>query len=400
MAAALALTIFLSRHQGADPSTWILVGVVMLIICIPFAVPAVGDFVSDRPRTIFYAGILLIAGGFVGILGIAFAASHFGFTTDATGTDAISSAVVGIALAGSSLMILPRSIGALKRTDQVAPATKQSQPAKGFSGPDEAWTAIGTVASNWTSFARLFGPWIVLLWLAPFAGLHIVAYSSGLAPNLIAAPVGKMDIAIEILAEGLPLLAASIFAFPIALVGWHRYLRSGVIPTFGLRVPTGDVLRYLWRLWMILLLYSVLARLVASNAPDVAGVLGTSNTLLVAELLFWGAFCLGVYAGSSFALVLPAIADGNRSFTGTDAVRISKPLGHSFRAGFVLSFLPFALAYFGAVELLNRLGISGPRLSLASYSLWLVPSALLFLALASCATYLSRVYAAQVAVRR
>jgi hypothetical protein len=61
----------------------------------------------------------------------------------------------------------------------------------------------------------------------------------------------------------------------------------------------------------------------------------------------------------------------------------------------VLSLLPFGLAWWGGVELLEHLGMTGPRLSLAGYSLWLVPTAMMFLALASCATYLSRIYAAR-----
>lgn len=373
----------------------------MLIIYIPFAFPAIGTFIFDRPRSVFWAGVALITGGFAAMMAVSFTSAYFNFPVGITGTDPISIATMWIMMAGIALTVLPRSMAALKRTEKAATTPKPAEQVKNiFSGKDEAWVAIRAVTHNWAPFARIFGPWIALLWIAPFVGLHIAAYSNGMASSLFAVPIGKMDVVTELLAERLPLLAVSIFAFPIALVGWHRYLLTSNLPAIGLGVPMGATARYLWRLWMILFLFSILVRLVASNAPDVARLLGTSNTFLVGELLFWGVLGVEVYVGCSFALVLPAVAIENRNFVGTDSVRVSKPLGNSFRVGFVLSLLPFALACLATVQLFQHLEIAGPQLSLAGYSLWLVPTALMFLALASCATYLSRVYAAQIAADR
>lgn len=396
MAGSLALTFFLSRHQDSDPTVWITVGIMMLVIYIPFGIPPVGSYIYDRPRTIFWVGFSLIAGGLAAMFGLFFTSAYFGIPSSVTGTDSISVAIMWVMMAGIVLTILPRSIAALKRAEKTEVAPKLSLPAHNeFNGVREAWIAVLTVLRNWAPFARLVGPWIVLLWAAPFVGLHIAAYSNGLAPSVFAMPVGKLDAATELFGERLPLLLASAFALPMALVGWHRYILSDTIPTFGSGAPFGIAIRYLWRLWMISVLFSVLPRLVASNAPDLAGLFGISDKLFVEEFLFWGVLFGIVYMGSSFALVLPAVAVGNRDFLGTDSIRIAKLLGNSFRVGFVLSFLPFALAWWGAVELLDRFGIIG--FSLANHSLWLVPTALIFLAFASCATYLSRIYAARLA---
>ena len=396
MLGSLALTLFLFRHQNSDPSTRITVGVMMLVIYLPFGVPAVGKFIADRPRTVLWIGVAMIPGGLAAMLGLFFTSAYYGFPRSVTGTDPISMVTMWIMMAGIALTILPRSMAALKRTEKAGAARKIDQPSrKEFSGIDEAWSALQTVVRDWAPFARLAGPWIILLWAVPFIGLHIAAFNSGTALSLLDPPIGKVDTATELLAERLPTIVVSAFAFPIALVNWHRYILSGTLPRIGLSAPLGVTARYLWRLWMIVLLFSILIRLAASNAPDVARLLGTPDKLLVAEILFWGVLCVEVFLGSSFALVLPAVAMGNRNFLGTDSLRVSKPLGNSFRMGFVFSLLPFVLAWWAIAELLDRFAITGPRLSLASYSLWLMPTAAMFLALTSCATYLSRIYAAR-----
>jgi hypothetical protein len=395
MLASLAVTIFLFRHQNADPSTWVTVLFMMTLVYVPFAVPSVGEFIVGRPRAVFWAGIALIVGGLTAMFGLIFASSFYGFPRGIAGSDPISIATMWIMIAGIFLAILPRSMAALKRTEKAGSTAKADKPVKnGFHGVGEAWAAILTVLRNWAPFAQSFGPWIVLLWAVPFLGLHIVAYHSGIAPTLFDAPVGKIDAATEVLSERLPMIVVSAFAFPIALVSWHRYVLRGAAGAFEWNTP-GNIARYLWRLWMVSILFSVLLRVVAGNASDLARLLGTQDKLLVAKVLFWAFGCALVYVGSSSALVFPAVATGNRNFIATDSLRVTRPLGNSFRVGFVLSLAPFGCAWWGAATLLERLGLTGPHLTLPAYTLWLIPTTLLFLGLASCATYLSRVYVAR-----
>jgi hypothetical protein len=46
--------------------------------------------------------------------------------------------------------------------------------------------------------------------------------------------------------------------------------------------------------------------------------------------------------------------------------------------------------------MLRRAGITGPGSPLTQYALWLLPLTAMFLAFASCATYLSQIYGARV----
>jgi len=191
-------------------------------------------------------------------------------------------------------------------------------------------------------------------------------------------------------------------AIPTALVGWHRYLLAQHAPRFSL--PDRNVLRFLWRLWMIVVLATVVTRVASMNARDVARLVGTEDTALVFAVLFWGCLALIVFSGSQFGLVFPAVSLGRRDFAGMDSLAMTKPLGMPFRFGFVLSLLPFAGFGYIVFWALTRMIISGDVYflqgidgELQSDIAFFVVAALFFLALASCATYLSNVYASQTA---
>ncbi|HEX4158844.1 MAG TPA: hypothetical protein VHY79_10235, partial [Rhizomicrobium sp.] len=203
--------------------------------------------------------------------------------------------------------------------------------------------------------------------------------------------VAKVSTATALFAERLPYTVASAIALPIALVAWHRYIITGEARGF---VPYGVTARYLWRLWMLGLILSLVAKLISANAPDLSNFLGTADKQLVTEILYWALLAIGSYRGSSFAFIFPAVAMGERDFTASDSLRLTKPLGSSFGLGFVLSLLPFGTLWWVSVVLFRRAGITGPGSPL--YALWLLPLTAMFLALAGCATYLSRAYATRV----
>jgi len=392
MLGSLAVTMFLFRHDNSDPTVWSSVVFVALLIYLPFGIPAVRAFIVARPRTVFRTGVGLAVGGFVGIFVLAFTSAFYHVPTKAGASDPISMVVLWAMMGGIALAILPRSMAALKRTETSDGVPQHTQEVhNSYDGVREGWAAIALVVRNWVPFVRLVGPWIVLLWAVPLVGLHIAAILTGTAHGFLDAPVGKVSAATALFAERLPYTLASALAFPIALVAWHRYIITGETRSFA---PLCVTARYLWRLWALGLMFSLLARLVATNSPDLAHFLGTTDKRLVSELLYWSLLALGAYRGSAFALVFAAVAMGNRDFTATDSARLTKPLGSSFALGFVFSLLPFGALWWVGIEVVRRDGIMGPSSPVSEYALWLLPVAAMFIALASCATYLSRNYVA------
>lgn len=390
MLGSFAVTMFLFRHDNADPANWVFVLLIMLVIYLSFGVPAVRAFIVARPKAVFRAGVGLALSGFVGIFVLAFTSAFYRIPAGITGKDAVSLAVMGSMMTGIALAVLPRSLAALKRTEQAAPVPVSPRTSENsFDGVREGWAAVIWVMRNGTSFARLIGPWIVLLWVVPLVGLHIAGALTGNAGNFFAAPIGKVSTATVLLAERLPYTVASAIAFPVALVAWHRYIITGAARSFA---PFGAIARYLWRLWMLGFMLSLVAKLVSANVPDLSHFLGTADKQLVTEILYWALLIIGGYLGGSVALVLPAVAMGERDFTASDSLRVTKPLGSSFGLGFVLSFLPFGALWWVGIVMLRRIAIMGPSSPLTQYALWLLPLAAMFLALASCATYLSRAY--------
>src|SRR4051812_26592923 len=107
MLASFAVTMFLFRHQNSDMSSWAAVLLMMFLIYIPFGVPAVGTFIHDRPRAIFWTGIAMIIGGLAAFFVIITLSAFYGFPRGVTGTDPISMVTMWIMMAGIVLAILP-----------------------------------------------------------------------------------------------------------------------------------------------------------------------------------------------------------------------------------------------------------------------------------------------------
>lgn len=385
MVIALAVTAFLFRHDKGFSGSWIAVGLMMGIIFAAMFVPAVGHFIVEKPKMIFWSGVAIAAGGLILPLSWFALSDH---VPAAGESDPIGSVMAYAMMVGICLAILPRSI-AVQRRAQPALERAKALPARdtGFSGIGEGWRANIETIRRFVPLLRIAGPWIAIVVAAWLAGRYLDLLWPQYSGEFPIRVWTRMLLSISL-----------VIAIPTVLVGWHRYLLEQRVPRFIL--PDWNVLRFLWRLWMIVVLTSVVTQLAVMNTKDVARLARTEDTGLVFVILFWGCLALAVFLGSQFGLVFPAISLGRRDFAGMDSLAMTKPLGIAFRLGFVFSLLPFAGLGYVVSWALTRMIISrdflpqsGGDLPVDFFSF--IVLGLFSMALVSCATYLSNVYASQ-----
>ena len=310
-------------------------------------------------------------------------------------TLSIASLPMVVIFLGIGLVVLSREE---KDTPTAAPAppSRPSRPSVviPFHGVQEAWRATAITLGAPITFLRLVGVWAALLWALPYGGIRIPLLIDGTISAFFEPPTGKVAPETQALVE-LLLLPAVFFVVPTALVAWHRYILADRMPRA--RLPGPDNGKRLYRLLFgaSLLVFFFTWLLAKSNASDVAHLLGIANRENVLLAIYAIALVAFLYIVSAFALVFPAAAEGKLDFLPLDSVRATKPLGNSYRTGFLLSLLPFGALTAVAMLLLGRAGMTGWQLSFAQYSLLLVPVVGCFLILANCATYVTLVYRMQ-----
>lgn len=319
---------------------------------------------------------MALAVGAVIILIILLGTSAFyEFPPGMTGNDPLSMTIIFVIMLGISFTVLPRGIANMHRSQQaMAKQGGEISGRKNTRAPNAGWNALAKTMNNIGPLLLLAGPWIVLAWSAGFLADYLTyadpAAADGVRTQLVS--------------------LAMLLAFPAPLVAWHRYLLEEDKPLIAL--PNRATLGYLWRLWITIFLLGIMTTLVASNAADVARLLGTGDTALVGQILFWAMLLAMIYLGSSYALAFPATALGNR-LSAQDSLLLAKPLGFGFRIGFLISLLPFAVMAWLLGRILVRTTSADSMLAIDSLRLLLVTA--VFLSLASCATYLSDAYAAR-----
>jgi len=385
---------FLGRQIQEDPVFWAGLFGVMLVIMTPLLFRPLGDFIAARPRTVFRVGVGICVVGITTLIAVPlFVANKIPLPSD----DSIKLAVMGLflfMLIGFSLTTMPRNIAALRRFQRAAAAPKTEQQIakqRAFRGTRQAVSAVGETVRDFGPFLRVMGPWIVLLWAAPFVGLRLSTYEE-IGPGLFGADFHSISRGTQALNELGPSSLVAVLAYPFALVTWHRHIIAKRAPDAIHGSSVMAALRYFWRLYMMLLMFPILLGLVANVTLRVAHWFGVSISFTVALALGGLFFLLIIFTFSSYALALPAVAVGNRDFVGMDSQRVTLPFRNSFAAGLMLSLLPFGLLSWFSWLALTKAGLTGAELSLADYAPYLAPIALQFLALASGATYLSRVY--------
>jgi hypothetical protein len=381
MIGALALTAFLFRNGNGDSSTWIGVAVAMGIIFAAMFVPAIGDFIVANPKTVFRSGIAIVVGGLISP--IVFFAT-LGHAPESGKNDPMMWVMVYAMMIGICLTILPRSIAAQRRTqpalERMETATKIPRDDQ-FRGIEQGWRANLQTLRHIGPLLRIAGPWIAIIVAANLAGSHLDELWPQYSGEFQLRPW-----------TGALLSVSMAIGIPTALVAWHRHLLEDQPPRFAR--PNKRVFRYWWRLWLTVFASGALVRVAALNAPDVARLVGTANVGAIFEVLYWGTLALVLLFGNKFALVFPAVALGQLDFAGMDSLVMTKPLGNAFGVGFVLSLLPWGAFGYLADVILVRMAVEGRGdLGVLTNVTLFIMTVSGFLALASCATYLSNVYA-------
>jgi hypothetical protein len=387
---SLAVTMFLLRHVHSDPGTWIGVALTMIVIYLPFGVPSIGKFIAVRPRITFWSGVVIATMGMASLFALMFWSSFYGYPKGITGGDPISFAMMYIFMLGIAVTVLPRGVLTQKRFERLLTKPKSQLPEGPIvGGLREGGRAILTTVYRILPFFRLAGVWIVIVWLAPLLGLYLVSNASGHSINTLVTSTDKGAVAATFVATYFCFVLTMLVALPTVLVAWHRYILENKLPRFVLPSPNWQAMRYLFRLWIILILFGILVRIAFTNGPDLAKLLRIKDAALVSGSLFWSALVIEIYLGSSYALVFPAIALGNRQFVSMDSLVMIKRSPRAFRLGFIFSLLPLTLAW-GIYAMIDRLWDQSDWL--LRYGLRAIPLTLLFVSFGSCATYISRVY--------
>lgn len=391
MIGSLILTMFLFRHEHWNIGAWISTAIMMFVIALPFAVPAIGNLITAKPRVTFWVGIAVAIGSLAALFALIFSSAFYNFPKGVNGADPLSYTMMYGLMVGIGLTVLPRGMLAQKRLEPLLVKPRSQLPrGKPVGGALEAADAILSTAYRIVPFFRLAGFWILAIWATPLIGLWIASSLTGDSISMLTTSTDKNIVGLKIIASRLLFWPVSMVAFSTILVTWHRYLLENYQPRFVIPLPSWRAVRYLFGLWITICLFGVLALVAFSNGPDLARLIGAKDGLLVSELAFLAALLLAIYIGSSYALVLPAIAVGDRQFGAMDALVMTRSSAMRYRIGFMVSLLPVALAYLSTYAVLDAFWNQGDWTT--RYALGAIPLTLFILGLAICATYLSRVY--------
>lgn len=205
------------------------------------------------------------------------------------------------------------------------------------------------LGGTFSALARYFGSFLVLIvgWaflgVAVFFATHIaIAAAMEQLPEFGSAVANLGEHGIELLSI-LPLIFVAVPGTVSMVVGWHRRIIQGIVPSSPFPVSLGSIFAYLWR------------GLIAFGIPGVPYILSivALSTLtrapgspLPVAATIW--FFVGLIAASLIAMrlsvMLPAIAVGDRSITVSRAWSLTK--GNTLRLffGAFLAALPFSIA--------------------------------------------------------
>jgi hypothetical protein len=197
-----------------------------------------------------------------------------------------------------------------------------------FDGLVEDGRALSGLFMDWRIFLRIVWPW--LLGSAVCLGTAMALSSSPergspWLPALQLATVGVVVIGV-----------------PTSIVAWHRWTIERREPGW-IVLPDSRAFSYGWRLWLFTILANRAAGLIGYafvNATRQADPTGTRMTGAVLEDLIFAAACIAI---SRVALVLPAVALGDKAFVQDVALVQARRLGLGLPVGLCLAIAPFVL---------------------------------------------------------
>ena len=238
--------------------------------------------------------------------------------------------------------------------------------------------ALRAPFENGSASLRILGPWMLL--------------ASGGLITIAAWPAERFKTQPPWLSAlmGLTAFILPLIAVPTVAVAWHRFIAAATLPRLGIALPGRTAFGYHRRLWLALMAPAFLAGAAARMAPAIAHYLHIANVLALIAVLACLAGLAGLALASQFALVLPAVAMGDRRVNLMLSAAVTRKLVPSFWLGLLVAIGPFAVLLMILLASWER----WTRLELSLALMVLVGGAVsvFLLMVASAAGYLSRVY--------
>lgn len=368
---------FLGRHEPGMP--WIVasVAIVTAVIFLIFRSPRLLDLIEKRALAIKISGFLLIALAVASIV-------LFAFLDLSPDDPRTTLAFFGPTMAGILLITLPSSV---KRARPMLSAPPP-QPVARENVPDvwqEVVSSVVFVFDHVPIFVRVVAPWLLLTVLLPLGMLQAIALRNGTIASFLQ-PVRDND---AFLLAFISELVIWLFASPAVAIAWHRFVLLLELPRFRIVLFSRAFWRYLFRLWIFGLCVSTFDKMLVANAPDLVRYVGAdaANPILTcAAIAVW---LLAVWLAAPLALVLPAIAVGDKGMDGTRSMTLMAKRRWRFGLGLVGTVLGFYLAASALDWFLERAAAGNFT---ALFVLGGIANALIFIGIATSATYLSRAY--------
>ncbi len=320
---------WLSAPEGKSLST-----VATLALIVGFSLfaarPSSRAFAKAHPRAMRVAGVAFILAMFA-VVALPVYSPELGLSSDLS-----VNLAVGCMVCAAFLFTLPITAGRMDAIQRVADQRKATEasvqtPKAKFSGPEAVLGAVLFLAAHPYTLLRVVGSWALLFWAA------LLTASLGLE-RLKAAGLLSPGLGILLLFVVLAVVALSL---PLAAVGWACFTATAKIPPIA---RPGVVWSYVWRMWLVSSIGGTLQEMLAPQAQLIATSLGHGEAELVGRVIIGLSYVLIALGLAKFALVLPAIAVGDRTVTTSLYGVAAQRLGRSYILGVPLILAPFALA--------------------------------------------------------
>jgi len=268
-----------------------------------------------------------VAGG-IGVLVLAGAAA-----IDIMQPVLLTATVVG--MSGYMTTRLPTMLSQVARSRaEVAAAKAPAARRAEFDGIREGLAAPVAVLRGLPFLLQIAGPWVVALAGGAFA-LLTWPHPTGHDPN------GALA---RILGLLLLVVIGLYVVLPSVLVAWVRWTVEGRTPRWIVATPDRATFGFAWRIWISLTFLGVLDRTVTTPLTNLVGSSALQFSAIAGTLTTWGVEVLAVMLFSSLALLLPAIALGDKHFDRSAATVRGRKMWPGLPLGMALSIVPFPLA--------------------------------------------------------
>lgn len=361
---------FVALVAAASPAAAVAAALITAAILGVILSPSARQWVLGHSGQVRILGFALLVGGPLVLPLLAIAAGLY-----ESNAGLVTGAGVVLGGLGAAAVILPTSLASAARDHARVRAVSHHRSGETpVSAVRLALGSFAVLARDALPLLRIFGPWAMLNWIVYVAADAAIA-RGGEATDLFPA--------LLVLAAGVWMV---LFTWPVLIVAWSRFVIERRYPPGGLALPDRAYLSVLWRGALLIGLLVTASEMAVSQAPMLAQLVGLGDTATVAGLLQAAAFLGGFLLMSSFALVIPARAAGDREMSSA----ISAACLGRFHGGHVLGLVLILAPFLVLRELLQALPPGGGFLLRAGLSLLMV--AVNLAAVAAVTTFFARLY--------